>query len=104
VIALRAVTGGGKGASGVMLPVYAQPGARQEKCVGEHDGCLKLAVTAPPEDGAANTALIDLVARTLGVRRSQVQLTAGASQRRKQFFVEGLSVDEVAGLIEALLG
>ncbi|MFM8218430.1 MAG: DUF167 domain-containing protein [Planctomycetaceae bacterium] len=98
MIALRAAT------TGVVIPVYAQPGARQAKCVGEHDGCLKLAVTAPPEGGAANAALVELLAETLGVKRGQVRLTSGGSQRRKQFTLDGLSLEEVASKIATLLG
>lgn len=98
MIALRAVP------AGVLLPVYAQPGARQEKLVGEHLGCLKLAVTAPPENGAANAALVDLLARLLDLRRGQIHLTAGGTQRRKQFTIEGLTPDELQLRLQPLLG
>ncbi|HET7410879.1 MAG TPA: DUF167 domain-containing protein [Paracoccaceae bacterium] len=50
---------------------------------------LKVRVTAPPADGAANEALVRLLARTLGVPRSAVAITAGASSRRKTVEVVG---------------
>ena len=47
----------GQHAEGVILPVRAQPGARKARVLGEQAGALKVAVTAPPEDGRANKAL-----------------------------------------------
>ena len=46
-------------ADGCILPVRAQPGARKAGILGEHAGALKVAVTAPPEDGRANRALTE---------------------------------------------
>ena len=46
-------------ADGCVLPVRAQPGARKSGVLGEQNGALKVAVTAPPEDGRANQALVE---------------------------------------------
>lgn len=54
-----------------------------------HDGRLKIAVTAPPVDGEANAAVIELLAKALGVPRRQVEVIAGASSRRKTVRIEG---------------
>ena len=54
-----------------------------------HDGRLKVAVTAPPVDGEANAAVIELLAKALGVPRRQVEVIAGASSRRKTVRIEG---------------
>jgi len=81
---------------GCILAVRAQPGARKNAVVGEQAGALKIAVTAPPEDGRANAAITELLSEHLGLKRSQVELTGGATNRNKQFLIRGLSVDEVS--------
>ena len=87
-----------------MLPVRAQPGARRNAVVGEHGGALKIAVTAPPEDGRTNVALTELLREWLGLKRSQVELAAGKTKRNKQFLIRGLSPDELSALVKERLG
>jgi uncharacterized protein (TIGR00251 family) len=89
---------------GLVLPVRAQPGARKAGVQGEQNGALKVAVTAPPEDGRANKALVEALAEALGVRRSQVELLAGATGRDKRFLVRGLTREELAAKVAALAG
>ena len=79
-----------------ILPVYVQPGARRERVVGVHGDAIKVAVSAPPEKGRANTALRALLARELGVRPSAVAIVSGRTGRRKEVRIEGLSADAVA--------
>ena len=50
---------------------------------------LKARVAAPPEDGKANAALIDLLARALEVRKSDVRIASGATSRLKTIEIEG---------------
>ena len=78
-------------AEGCILPVHAQPWARKAGILGEHAGALKVAVTAPPEDGRANRALVELLAKALNLKRSQVQLLSGATSREKRFLIRGLT-------------
>lgn len=68
---------------GVALDVLVQPRASRAKLGPIHDGRVKVAVTAPPVDGEANAAVIELLAKQLGVARSGVEVIAGASSRRK---------------------
>jgi uncharacterized protein (TIGR00251 family) len=89
--------------AGVILPVRAQPGARKAGIVGEHAGALKVAVTAPPEDGRANKALVKVLSEALGLKRSQVELLSGQTSREKRFLVHGLTLAELAARIEAAL-
>ena len=90
-------------AEGSLLAVRAQPGARKNAVVGEHGGALKIAVTAPPEDGRANEALTDLLREWLGLKRSQVELVAGATNRNKQFLIRGLGPEELVRRISERL-
>jgi uncharacterized protein len=82
-------------AEGCVLAVRVQPGARKAGVKGEQAGALKLAVTAPPEDGRANAAVIDLLAELLDVKRKQVELVFGPSSRNKKFLVRGISAPEL---------
>ncbi len=54
---------------GAELAVLVQPRASRTRVVGEHDGLLKIQLAAPPVDGEANAALLEFLARQLGVPR-----------------------------------
>ena len=84
---------------GALLSVRAQPGACKVGVVGEQAGALKVAVTAPPEDGRANAALVEVLRDWLGVKRSQVELASGMTSRNKSFLIRGVSPDELVRLI-----
>jgi uncharacterized protein (TIGR00251 family) len=94
----------GEHAEGCVLPVRAQPGARKAGVVGEQAGALKVAVTAPPEDGRANKALVEVLRKALGVKRSQVELLSGATNRDKRFLIRGVTTVELASRVTALVG
>ena len=61
-----------------------------------HDGRLKIAVTAPPVDGEANAAVIELLAKPLGIARGAVEVIAGASSRRKTLRIAGVTAPDRA--------
>jgi uncharacterized protein (TIGR00251 family) len=91
-------------AEGCLLAVRAQPGARKSGVMGEHAGALKVAVTAPAEDGRANQAITELLRQWLGLKRSQVELASGATSRNKMFLVRGVTVEALHGRMAELLG
>lgn len=93
----------GDHAEGCVLSVRAQPGARKPGVLGEQAGSLKIGVSAPPEDGRANKALVEMIAEVLHVRRSQVELLRGQTSREKQFLIRGLSKPELEQRVAALL-
>src|SRR5437870_11142919 len=88
---------------GVVLPVRAQPGARKAAVLGEQAGALKLAVTAPPEDGRANKALQQLLRELLHLKRSQLALLSGESSRDKRFLIQGITKEELESRLTTLL-
>ncbi len=90
-------------AEGCVLPVRAQPGARRTGVVGEQGGALKVAVTAPPEDGRANKALVETVREALALKRSQVELLSGHSSRDKRLLIRGLAATELIRKLHALM-
>lgn len=89
------------------MRVRLTPGARAERIdgvVAEAGGgsALKVAVTAPPEGGRANDALIALLAKAWKVPKSAIALIAGATDRRKTLLVAG-AADVIAQRIGAAL-
>jgi uncharacterized protein (TIGR00251 family) len=65
------------------IAVRVQPRSSRDRIVGRHGNALKVQLTAPPVDGAANAALVDLLAEWLGVPRRSVAVTAGQRGRDK---------------------
>ncbi len=90
-------------AEGCVLPVRAQPGARKAGVLGEQGGALKVAVTAPPEDGRANKALTEALREVLDLKRSQVELLGGTTRRDKHFLIRGLTPAQLQARLSALL-
>ena len=71
------------------LWIHVTPRARVEKLGGVRGDALRVAVTPPPVNGAANTAVARVLAAALRVPREHVQLAAGARGRRKRVRVSG---------------
>lgn len=90
-------------AEGCVLSVRAQPGARRTGVQGEQAGALKIAVSAPPEDGRANQALIEVLREALGVKRSQIELIGGQTSRDKRFLIRGLTRAELEARLAKFL-
>ena len=63
--------------------VRVTPRAKRNAVVGVAGDALKVRVTAPPEDGRANDALIEVLADWLGVKRRQIEIISGATSRNK---------------------
>lgn len=80
---------------GVVLPIKALPGARRNEIRGVQRGMLKVAVTQVAEQGKANKALLQLIARQLELRMSQLTWIAGQTSGEKQLLVSGVTVAEL---------
>ncbi len=91
-------------AEGCILPVRAQPGARKQGIVGEYDGALKVAVHAPPERGKANKAIIEVLAKALGVSRSQIELLSGQISQDKRFLIRRFEAEWLREQLRLALG
>ena len=91
-------------ANGVRLPVQAQPKANKNGLVGIHNGRLKVAVTQAPEKGKANDALVKVLASSLGLRRSQIELVSGATSSKKTLLITGVELPELRRRIDESVG
>jgi uncharacterized protein (TIGR00251 family) len=84
------------GPDGVYLALKVQPRASKNEIGEVANGELKIRVTAPPVDSAANEALLRLLAECLGCPRGAVQLIRGQTSRHKQVLVRGMTTEAVA--------
>ena len=89
---------------GVEMGVQVSPGASRSRVMGEHAGRLKVSVSAAPERGKANEAVVELVAKSLGVKRGQVSVVGGLTSKQKTVRVKGLTPEELAGRLREVLG
>ena len=86
-----------KGAT-VRVAVHVQPRASRSEIIGQHGTALKVRLQAPPVDGAANEALVRLLAEALGVPGRSVRVVAGATSRSKTVEIDGTTADAVRAL------
>ncbi len=87
-------------AGGVSIDLLVSPRASRARLGPVHGDRVKLAVTAPPVDGAANKAVVEAIAKALGVAKSAVEVTAGHSSRRKTVRVTGATAAQVQEAIQ----
>ncbi len=77
------------------LRLRVSPGAERAGIVGRHGEGWKVRVTAPPEDGRANDAVLRLLAHTLSLSRDAVTLVSGHSGRDKVVQLTGIDLARV---------
>ena len=82
-------------AQGATFSVKVHPRAKKNAITGEVGEALKLSLTAPPVEGAANEACVRFLAEVLELPRSSVTIAAGETSRQKLIRVAGLSAAEV---------
>lgn len=78
-------------AASVLINVKVVPGASRNRVAGRYGEGLKVQVSAPPEKGKANAAVIDVLAEFFEIPVRQVELVAGHGNPRKQFRLCGLN-------------
>ncbi len=81
------------------LSVRIQPRASKNEIVSREGGGIKIRLTAPPVDGAANDALVRFLADTLSVSKSSVEIVSGHTSRDKIVRISGLNSDEANRLL-----
>jgi uncharacterized protein (TIGR00251 family) len=89
----------GDEAGGVLLAVRVIPRARRSELAGRRGDALLVRLSAPPVDGAANAALVELLATSLGIPRSRITLVSGERSRDKVVRLDGVAAADVARLL-----
>ena len=85
---------------GTLIDILVQPRASKTEITGIHDGALRVRVAAPPVDGAANAAIVELLSKRLKVSKSDVQIVSGASGRRKRVLVRGIDAERASSALD----
>lgn len=88
----------------VVLNVHVQPAAGRTAVVGRHGTAIKVRVAAPPIGGRANSACVELLAETFGVKAAQIELVSGPGSRSKQFRLQGVDVEEFRVQLDRAVG
>jgi uncharacterized protein (TIGR00251 family) len=81
----------------IEFTVRVIPRSSRTEIVGEYDGAVKVRLSSPPVDGAANEELIKLFAKKLGVARSAVGIVAGETSKTKRLRVAGVTAEQLLG-------
>lgn len=83
----------------LLLRVFVQPRASRNQFCGIHEGELKLRLTSPPVDGAANECCREFLAKQLKVPKSAITLISGDSSRHKRLRISGATAQQIEQLI-----
>lgn len=86
------------------LAIRVKPRASKSRIVRAEGLRLEVALAAPPVDGAANAALLELLAEALSIRQGALKLVLGQASKHKVVEVTGLSADEVTARLSARSG
>lgn len=86
----------------VLLPVVVKPQARENAVTGVHNGAVRVHVTAPPAEGAANAAVLKVLAGALRIPKSSLSIERGGKSREKLVRIAGLIVEDVRAKLAAL--
>lgn len=86
-------------ATGTLIRLRVQPRASRERLEGVRDGQVRLRLTAPPVDGAANAACIAFLAKALEISRAQIRFQAGEKSRDKLIHITGVTPAQVAAAL-----
>lgn len=89
-----------EGKDAIFLKLYIQPRSSKNEIVGIHnETTLKIRLTSPPVDDAANSACIEFLAQILRVRKNQIEIASGRTSRIKQIMIKGSSLKEVKNIL-----
>ena len=87
-------------ATGVRVSIRVQPRASTDGIAGLHGDALKIRLTAPPVDGAANESLVNFLSGAFGIPARDVTIVAGSSSRSKIVELTGVTEDRVRRLLD----
>jgi uncharacterized protein (TIGR00251 family) len=88
---------------GTVVSLYVQPRSSRNRIVGLHGDSLKVKLTSPPVEGAANKCCREFLAKLFRLPKSDVELVAGDKARHKRFLLHGLHPQFVESILGAAL-
>jgi len=84
---------------GIIFEVRVTTRAASVEIVGEYEGAVKVRVSSPPVDGAANAELVRLISKKLGVAKSAVAIVSGETSRTKRLRVTGVKAQKLRDVL-----
>jgi uncharacterized protein (TIGR00251 family) len=78
-----------------LIKLKVVPGAKQDRVVGAYGDAIKIQVSAPPEGGKANVAVLRVLAEALGIKVQQIELVSGHTQARKVVRIDGFDEQSI---------
>lgn len=88
--------------SNIYIHIHVQPRASKNEIVGIHGDSLKIRLTSPPVEGAANSLLVEFMAKKLGIPKSKIEIVSGEKSRHKTLKIEGVSMEEAVNILGIL--
>ncbi len=88
---------------GFSFSAKVRPGARKNEISGIHDECLKIKVTAAPEKGKANKAIIALLAKEMNIPKSRISILNGETSSLKKIFIKEVDPEKLLNIITKTL-
>lgn len=85
----------------ILLYVKAVPGASRTRLLGEWNGRARIGVAAPPEKGKANRALVEFLAKSLGVERRAITVISGQTSPLKTIRIDGIQPDAIRAALQS---
>jgi len=96
-----------KTSAGICFKIHVQPKASKNAVTGLYDDALKIRLTAPPVDGAANKMCIAFLSKITGISKSAMAIVSGQTSRTKQIEIQceepGLTREAVIEIINQLI-
>ena len=83
----------------VNIQVQIQSKSSHNQIVGLHDGRLKIKIAAPPVDGKANESLIEFLAKTFKISKSNIEILKGHTSKLKTIKLSGISENTYRSII-----
>jgi len=87
---------------GIILNLHVQPRASKNEICGIQDQALKIRLTSPPVDGAANKLCCEYLAKLFGVSKSSVELVSGETSRHKRVRITGANLLQLDNIIASI--
>ena len=86
--------------NGIEFTVRVIPRSSRSEIVGEFDGAVKVRLSSPPVDGAANAELIRLISKKLGISKSSVEIISGETSKTKRLLISGVAEQKLRDLLD----
>ena len=89
--------------AGIQFAAAIQPRASRNQILGIHNHCLKIKLTSPPVDGAANQACIKFLAKAFGISPSRIAIVKGETSKNKTIQFEGMNPETFMNTLASLI-